>query len=107
LAPAFQFVFSEFDAAIGHYRRYTRRSLGALRPPALHVVRSFYLDSPGLLLSLGNRALLHSHTPQPSQIAFWDRVVVPVARMLDPVLGRHFGRSVITVWERPNGPPPN
>ena len=34
LAPAHQFLFSEFDAAIGHHRRYDAVSLTAVTPPA-------------------------------------------------------------------------
>ena len=32
LSPAHQWLFSPFDEAIGHFRRYDRRSLGALQP---------------------------------------------------------------------------
>src|SRR5215211_5177603 len=32
LCPAFQFLFSELDRAVGHYRRYTKRSLCSVFP---------------------------------------------------------------------------
>src|SRR6185503_35399 len=48
LSPAHGWLFSEFDRAIGHCRRYTTRMLTALTPPAVEVSRSFYLDSVGL-----------------------------------------------------------
>ncbi len=35
LSPAHQWLFTPFDRAIGHYRRYTRRGLGALAPEGL------------------------------------------------------------------------
>ena len=55
VSPAFQAVFSPFDAAIGHYRRYDRKELLALTPPPLKAAKSFYLDSLGLMLSVVNR----------------------------------------------------
>src|SRR6185503_4910449 len=58
LAPAFQFVYSAFDAAVGHFRRYDKDGLERIRPPELSRVASFYLDAPGLALSLANRLVL-------------------------------------------------
>lgn len=100
LGPAFQFVFSPFDAAIGHHRRYTRTTLEQVRPKTLRNCASYYLDAPGLLLSLGNRLLLRRAAPRPADIAFWDRRIVPLARLLDPVIGNRFGRSVVGVWQK-------
>ena len=36
LAPAHQFLFSPFDEAIGHFRRYTRKTLAAAAPEEPH-----------------------------------------------------------------------
>jgi SAM-dependent methyltransferase len=100
LCPAFQFVYSPFDAAIGHHRRYTRGSLEKVRPAATRIVASFYMDAPGLLLSLANRMLLRDAMPTKAQIGVWDRFVVPAARWIDPLVGRGFGRSIVAIWRR-------
>lgn len=100
LSPAYQFVFSPFDAAIGHYRRYERRSLLDLTPPSLQPVKVFYLDTLGLLLSLANRWVLRQSTPTPAAIRTWDSAVVPLSRFVDPVLGFRTGRSIIGIWSR-------
>src|SRR5262245_19374624 len=60
LAPAHQWLFSPFDRSIGHHRRYTRRSLAAIGPGSLELVKLIYLDAVGLLASLANRVLLRS-----------------------------------------------
>ena len=57
LSPAHPFLYSPFDRAIGHFRRYTRRMLRDLRPAGLEFVAAWYLDSAGLLASLGNRLI--------------------------------------------------
>jgi SAM-dependent methyltransferase len=101
LAPAYNFLFSEFDEAIGHHRRYTRSALRALTPDGLIVERAFYLDALGVLLSLGNRLLLRSGSPTHEQIGTWDRFVVPLSRAIaDRALRRRVGRSVVVVWKK-------
>jgi SAM-dependent methyltransferase len=100
LSPAFQQLFSDFDRSVGHFRRYTRASLAEVMPPSLRRVRLAYLDSVGFLASLSNRALLRQALPTRRQIALWDRVMIPASRVLDPLLARSFGRSVLAVYER-------
>jgi SAM-dependent methyltransferase len=101
LAPAFPFVYSPFDKAVGHYRRYTKASLAAAMPSSFEPALLVYVDSIGLLLSAVNRALLRQPRPKRSQIVFWDRVIVPLSRIVDPLLRGLVGRSVIGVYRRP------
>jgi SAM-dependent methyltransferase len=98
LAPAHPFLFSPFDAAIGHYRRYTKASLMAVAPAAGRLRLCRMLDSVGFFASLANRLLLKSPLPTAREVAVWDRAMVPLSRALDPVLGYRFGKSVIAVW---------
>lgn len=98
LSPAWPFLFSDFDRAVGHFRRYTRRSLTAAAPASVKLERLFFLDSLGTVLSLGNRLLLGHPQPKRSQVQFWDRFVIPVSRCLDACIGYCFGRSIIGVW---------
>jgi 2-polyprenyl-3-methyl-5-hydroxy-6-metoxy-1,4-benzoquinol methylase len=100
LAPAFQFLYSPFDQAIGHFRRYTRRTLERIRPSEVMSEVTLYLDAPGMLLSLANRVLLRSKQPTLRQVMFWDRVVIPCAEKLDLLTGRRFGRSIVVVWRK-------
>lgn len=103
LAPAHQWLFTPFDAAIGHERRYTRASLRAAAPSGLTCERLDYLDSVGMLASIGNRFLLRSAHPSEPQIALWDRVMVPASRVLDPLLLRRVGKSVLGIWRKGRG----
>jgi len=100
LAPAHQFLFSPFDGAIGHWRRYNGAALANLTPRGCRIRARLALDSAGFLASLANRLLLKASMPSRGQIAFWDRVLVPVSRMLDAVTGRRFGKTVVAVWQR-------
>ncbi len=106
LGPAHQWLFTAFDSAIGHFRRYTAKSLQALSPPGLRPRRFQYLDSVGLLASLANVLVLKASMPTQAQIRFWDRVMVPVSRLLDPVIGFRAGKSVLAVWQAPDDATP-
>jgi len=101
LSPAFQLLYSEFDKALGHERRYTKRTLARAFPIGLERVELFYADSMGMLLSLGNRLLLRQSLPSKRQIRFWDQTVVPASRVVDRLIGRSLGRSIIAVYRRP------
>jgi SAM-dependent methyltransferase len=100
LSPAHQWLFSPFDRAIGHVRRYRLRDGARLRPPGMTPVSAAYLDSVGLAASLANRLLLRSSMPSLGQILVWDRLMVPLSRLVDPVLFGRLGKSVLFVWRR-------
>jgi SAM-dependent methyltransferase len=98
VAPAHPWLYSPFDAAIGHHRRYTTRSLLAVVPAGLTPVTLRYLDAVGLLASAANRVLLRQRLPDRRQLALWDGLMVPLSRGLDPLLGFRVGKSVLGVW---------
>jgi SAM-dependent methyltransferase len=103
LAPAHQFLFSPFDRAIGHYRRYDRANLLAVAPPQSALALCAMLDSAGFFASLANRAVLSQAAPTARQIALWDRLLVPLSRRLDPLLWHRFGKTTVAVWRAADG----
>lgn len=100
LVPAHQWLYTPFDQAIGHFRRYSRGSLRAIAPSSLSCRKLIYLDSIGLFASLANRLWLKSAAPTRGQIRFWDRVLVRGSQWVDPLLGHSVGKSVLGVWQR-------
>jgi len=98
LAPAHPFLYTPFDKAIGHFRRYTRGSLAAVAPAGLDEARLVYLDSAGMLASAANRVLLKASMPTERQILTWDRVLVPVSCAIDRVFAGRVGKSVLGIW---------
>ena len=100
LAPAHQWLFTPFDRAIGHYRRYNKKSLASLMPKSLDCIKLIYLDSVGLIASLGNRFVLKSKTPTKQQIQLWDKAMVPLSKSIDPLLQYSLGKSVLGIWQK-------
>lgn len=101
LVPAWNFLYSPFDRAIGHFRRYDKASLRAVAPASLREQAAFYRDSVGFFASVANKLALRQGMPTPAQVALWDRYMVPLSRISDPLLGALFGKSLILVWQRP------
>jgi len=100
LCPAHHWLYTPFDRAIGHYRRYDRHRFQSLQPPSASLVRLRYLDSVGLGASLGNRLFLRSASPTEAQVRFWDGVLVRASVLLDPLLGYRVGKSILGVWRK-------
>jgi hypothetical protein len=98
LCPAHEFLFSPFDRAIGHYRRYNKAMYRALSPNGLRLIELAHLDSAGILLSLANRMLLRRSVPPHRQILFWNRWIVPCSRVLDTLFCGSLGKSLLGMW---------
>jgi SAM-dependent methyltransferase len=98
LSPAHQWLYTPFDAALGHFRRYNAARLRSATPRTVKLEKLFYLDAIGLLASLGNRLILKSAHPTDAQIDLWDQWMVPISRRLDRIFRFSVGKSVIAVW---------
>jgi len=100
LSPANPFLWSELDSAVGHQRRYQRKTLARLAPAGLELVILQYLDSVGMLASLVNRLLLKKARPSPRQLWLWDSVMVRASRVVDGLTRYRLGKSILAVWRR-------
>jgi len=100
LVPAHQYLFNEFDRAIGHYRRYDKPMLKAAAPKALKLQKIRYLDSCGLFASLSNKYFLKQQYPTIKQIKFWNSVIVPVSKFTDVVFNYSVGKTLVAIWKK-------
>ena len=101
VAPAHQWLYSPFDAAVGHFRRYDRKSLRSVVPAWLIERSCRYIDSVGLLASFANRAILRGRQPNKAQLLLWDRLFVRASRVADTALAGRVGKTIVGVWEVP------
>jgi hypothetical protein len=99
LVPAHQFLYNEFDKAIGHYRRYNKNMLAAAAPEGLQLRKIMYLDSCGLIASMMNKYFLKQDYPTIKQISFWNRFIVPVSKPIDFILNYNVGKTVVAIWQ--------
>ncbi len=101
LAPTHQWLYTPFDEAIGHFRRYSKTTLKACGPAACQLINMRYLDSLGMLASMANHFFLHQSQPKLGQILFWDRWLVPPSRLVDRLLFHTVGKSILAIWRKP------
>ena len=100
LVPAHQWLFSPFDKAIGHFRRYNKKRLREAIPSELQQLELKYLDSFGLFASLANKVMLRKSYPSIGQVKFWDNYIVPVSKIADPLFGFSAGKTLIGIWKK-------
>jgi SAM-dependent methyltransferase len=101
LSPANQRLFTPFDAAIGHFRRYNKRMLRTISPAHATVERLQYLDSVGLFASAVNLLFLRQSAPTKAQLQFWDHWIIPLSRTLDRLIRYSAGKTILGIWQRP------
>lgn len=103
--PGYQQLYGEFDRRVGHHRRYTPRTLreafiaARLEPACVRPVN--------LLGGLAWWAVVRhggARSPNPRLVGVYDRVVVPMTRMLDTAFVPPFGQSVLGVARVPHVP---
>lgn len=99
LTPAYSFLFSALDRALGHYRRYTTSSLNSLLIESeLISLKSFYFNFLGIIAWLYGK-LLRLKTIPANEMSFFNKLV-PIARFIDKILFRKAGLSVIIVGQK-------
>jgi SAM-dependent methyltransferase len=96
LCPSYNWLYSPFDAAIGHFRRYNKQMYRRLTDRQL--IRVEYLDSVGLLASIANKLILKQSHPNKTQIEVWDRVFVKLSKGVDRATFHIAGKSLLGIW---------
>ncbi len=95
LVPAFQNIFNHFDTALGHYRRYTAKSLATVfRANDLPVIHHQYFNLIGIAGWWVSGSLLRKKVIPEGQMKLYN-FFVPVFRLIDKISNRWLGLSVI------------
>ncbi len=102
--PAFGVLYSSMDRRVGHYRRYRRRELcQSLQSAGFTVVRSRYADSLGFTATLVYKTLDKGMGQiNVRLLKAYDRVVFPLSRALDCLLGSLFGKNLYVLAVKPD-----
>lgn len=101
--PAFKLLFSAMDRHVGHFRRYRRARLEELlRQAGFEILFARYVDSIGFFVTLlykliGDRSGIIS----PRSVMLYDRLVFPLSKLADRVLGGLFGKNLVVVARKP------
>lgn len=95
--PALPGLYSELDRQVGHYRRYKRKELvGLVEQAGFSVVKVRYFDVAGIIPWYINFVLLKNAITGGS-VSLYDRLVVPVMRVLEGVVPPPIGKNLLLV----------
>lgn len=99
--PAFPGIFGSLDEVFNHCRRYTKNTATSLFESAgFEVLSASYWNLPGFFgWWMYGRILQVKSIPRRSALTF-DRYIVPILRVLEPLLWRPFGQSLLIVARR-------
>ena len=101
IVPAFEALYGQIDEKLGHFRRYTRKSMGATAESAgFRIRRLKYMNTVGFFGWWANARLFNRSEQSAAQIAVFDRYVVPFMSRVEGIVSPPFGQSIITVLEK-------
>ena len=99
--PAFMALYGEFDRQVGHFRRYSKAELEVkCEAVGFQIVKSSFFDLPGFFPWWIKYRLLGSSSLGSSAVKIYDRLIVPIASRVEPVMGVPFGKNLIVVAEK-------
>lgn len=101
LMPAYQWLYNSFDKELYHFRRYNRKSMSHLIQNAgFSTEETFYFNAGGIPGWYVSGKLMHNKTIPQGQMNIFDKLV-PGFRLLDTLLMKKIGLSVIGVGRKP------
>jgi SAM-dependent methyltransferase len=99
--PAFHCLWSTLDDKICHYRRYTKKTLRTLVQPKFSIEKLQYADSLGFIAALTFRLLRKdSASLTAKSIAWYDKWIFPLSRVLDVLFHRILGKNVFVICKK-------
>ncbi len=102
LVPACPALYGPIDRNLGHYRRYTRRSLFELAErTGLSVKKIHYVNFTGFFGWWMNARVRPREIQSERQIEVFDRFVVPISSRLEAIMPPPFGQSLFAVLRKP------
>lgn len=104
LVPAFPFLKGSIDDLVGHHRRYTRNEVrNKLTRAGFSILDIFFMNAPGLVGWFLNNRILRRREESPSQVAFFDRFIVPWLSVAEGIVRPPFGLSLIALARKQGG----
>ena len=101
LVPAHNRLYSKFDKAVGHFRRYEKDFFKNINIENAKLEQLIYLDSLGYFLYYLNRIFFKEEIyPSKLKIFIWDKIFTPLSYILDKILMYKFGKNILYVIKK-------
>jgi 2-polyprenyl-3-methyl-5-hydroxy-6-metoxy-1,4-benzoquinol methylase len=100
LVPAYQSLYNLFDVELGHYVRYTAKSLThLLKSASLDIIHRQYFNAVGIAGWMVNGRILRKRLIPRKQLQLFDKLM-PVIKLIDALTFHKIGLSVIAVGRK-------
>lgn len=100
--PALKFLYSNLDAAVGHFRRYQRPQLNArVSDAGFNIVRCKYFDTLGVAPWWLLNTMMGASDFNPRLVSIYDTVFTPMSRVLESLIPPPFGKNILLIARRP------
>jgi hypothetical protein len=100
LVPAYDFLYNGLDTTLNHYRRYNKKSVVKLMEKHGTLVNVFYFNAIGILGWFVSGKLFKNKTILQGEMKLYNSMV-PLIRLVDRILCRKVGLSVICAIRKP------
>ena len=98
--PALPWLYSDLDRQVGHFRRYVKKDLVELtQRSGFLVVKARYFDVAGIVPWYINFVLL-KNAIRGGSVSLYDRLVVPVMRIMEGLVSPPIGKNVLLVAKK-------
>ena len=101
LVPAHNNLYSKFDEAVGHFKRYEIDFFKQIKIQNLKKQKLIYLDSMGYFLYYLNKLFFKDEIyPSNFKILIWDKLFTPITFIVDRLLMYKFGKNILYVVQK-------
>ena len=101
LVPAHQKLYSKFDKAVGHFRRYDISFFKKNYFPNSELIKVYCLDCFGYFLYFINQFFFKDEIyPSKLKIFIWDKIFTPATIFADFVTRYRFGKNIMCILKK-------
>ncbi|MFO0359661.1 MAG: class I SAM-dependent methyltransferase [Flavobacteriales bacterium] len=93
LVPAYQWLYNAFDRELGHYRRFTKKTLSLFIPNNVELVKMRYFNFAGIPGWFVSGSILKKKEISPNAMRLFNRAL-PIVKLTDLILFKKVGLSV-------------
>ena len=101
LVPAHNSLYSKFDKAVGHKKRYELNFFKEKKIKNAKLIDLYYLDCVGYFLYFINQFIFKEEVyPSKFKILIWDKLFTPLTIFIDFLLRYKFGKNIMYILQK-------
>ena len=99
--PAYQFLYSDFDKAIGHIKRYNKKFfLSFKKDENITIIELKYIDSIGFFIAVLNKLFNKDNKESIGWgVKIWDKLIF-LSKIMDLISLNKFGKSLFCIMKK-------